>query len=71
MSKVVGITVGTSMNPARITERFIKTDETLSYKEGVLSVNIAQEPDPDNTLPITAAAVASTIGNIEILLKTI
>lgn len=47
------------------------TDETLSLKDGVLSVNTAQEPDPDNTLPITSAAVHTTVGNIEILLKTI
>lgn len=49
----------------------INTDETLSNEKGVLSVNTAHEPDPDNTLPITAAAVASTVGNIEILLQTI
>lgn len=47
------------------------TDETLTLKGGVLSVNTAQEPDPDNTLPITSAAVATTVGNIEIILKTI
>lgn len=47
------------------------TDETLSLKDGVLSVNTAKEPEPDNTLPITSAAVALTVGNIEILLKTI
>lgn len=49
----------------------IQTDETLSYKDGKLAVNTANEPDPDNTLPITSAAVATTVGNIEILLKTI
>ena len=65
--KIVGVTVGTTMNPKKL----IKTDETLSYENGVLSVNRANEPDPDNTLPITAAAVANTVGNIEILLKTI
>ena len=48
-----------------------ETDETLSLKDGILSVNTASEPEPDNTLPITAAAVSTTIGNIEILLKTI
>lgn len=48
-----------------------ETDETLSLKDGVLSVNTAKEPDPDNTLPITSAAVAQTVGNIEILLSTI
>lgn len=47
------------------------TDETLTLEDGVLRVNTAHEPEPDNTLPITAAAVASTVGNIEILLKTI
>ena len=47
------------------------TDETLSLKYGVLSVNTAQEPEPDNTLPITSSAVHTTVGNIEILLQTI
>lgn len=47
------------------------TDETLTLRNGILSVNTAEEPDPDNTLPITSAAVAQTVGNIEILLKTI
>lgn len=48
-----------------------ETDETLSFENNILSVNTAHEPDPDNTLPITAAAVAATVGNIEILLGTI
>ena len=49
-----------------------KTDEPLSLSEdNVLSVNTAKEPDPDNTLPITSAAVAASVGNIEIILKTI
>ena len=48
------------------------TDETLTLSEkNVLSVNTAKEPDPDNTLPITSAAVAVAIGHIEIILKTI
>lgn len=47
------------------------TDETLTLKDGVLSVNTAKEPEPDNTLPITAAAVHTTVGNIGELLKTI
>lgn len=47
------------------------TDETLSFEDGVLSVNRALEVEQDNTLPITSAAVAATVGNIEILLKTI
>lgn len=48
-----------------------ETDETLSFKNGVLSVNTAGEAEEDNTLPITSAAVAASIGNIEELLKTI
>ena len=47
------------------------TDETLSYVNGVLSVNTAKEVAADNTLPVTSAAVATQVGNIEILLKTI
>ena len=47
------------------------TDETLSLKDGVLSVKTAQEPEPDNTLPITSAAVHTAVGNIEIILQTI
>ena len=46
-------------------------DETLFLRNGVLGVNTAHEPDPDNTLPITSAAVAQTVGNIEVILKTI
>lgn len=47
------------------------TDETLSLKNGVLGVNTATDVEGDNTLPITSAAVFETVGNIEILLKTI
>lgn len=46
------------------------TDETLILRDGVLSVNTAKEVG-DQTLPITAAAVNTTVGNIEVLLKTI
>lgn len=48
-----------------------RTDETLYFTNGVLGVNTAKEVIEDNTLPITSAAVASTVGNIEILLNTI
>ena len=53
----------------------------LSYKIGhglkldtptnTLSVNAVSDFEGDNTLPITAAAVQETVGNIEILLGTI
>ena len=48
----------------------IKTDETLTYENGVLSVKMADKVE-DRTLPISAAAVNTTVGNIEVLLKTI
>lgn len=49
------------------------TDESLNLdpETGVLSVNTAEQVEEDNTLPITSAAVYSTVGNIEILLRTI
>lgn len=47
------------------------TDETLSFRDGVLSVNTTDTVDTDNTLPITSSAVAVTVGNIEVILKTI
>ncbi len=50
----------------------LKVDETLKFsKEGVLGVNTTTEVEKDNTLPITAAAVHTTVGNIEVLLGTI
>lgn len=48
-----------------------EVDETLSLKDGVLSVNTADSVEADNTLPITSAAVFVTVGNIEALLNTI
>lgn len=47
------------------------TDETLTLKDGVLSVNTADVAEKDNTLPITSAAVAAQVGNIELILETI
>lgn len=47
------------------------TDETLTLSGGVLSVNTTDTPEADNTLPITAGAVYTQLGNIEILLETI
>lgn len=46
--------------------------ENLSITEnGKLSVNTADDVEADNTLPITAAAVYTEIGNIDILLKSL
>lgn len=47
------------------------TTLTLDPDTGVLSVNTTDTVEEDNTLPITSAAVYSTVGNIEILLRTI
>lgn len=47
------------------------TDETLTLKDGILSVNTTNDMEQDNTLPITSAGVFATVGNIEALLKTI
>lgn len=44
---------------------------TLKVADGVLDVNTSDAPEQDNTLPITSAAVYSTVGNIEALLSTI
>ena len=46
------------------------TDQTLTLSsDGVLSVNTAT--NKDRTLPITASEVDVTVGNIDVLLKTI
>lgn len=54
-------------------EPAVATDSTLTLNPGtgVLSVNMADSPEADNTLPISAAAVHTTVGNIDVLLKTI
>lgn len=50
----------------------IRVGENLKINEdGVLSVDTATEVEEDNTRPVTSAAVQTTVGNIEILLKTI
>ena len=48
-----------------------ETDNTLKFENGILSVNTTDMVEQDNTLPITSAGVYTTVGNIEVLLKTI
>lgn len=55
-------------NPAGVN---FETDNTLTLKDGILSVNTTDQMEQDNTLPITSAGVYATVGNIEALLKTI
>lgn len=50
----------------------IKVGNNLEITEdGLLSVNTTDQMEQDNTLPITSAGVYTTVGNIEVLLKTI
>lgn len=43
----------------------------LLLEDNVLSVNVVNDAEKDNTLPITSAAVYTTVGNIDSLLQTI
>lgn len=56
-------------NPAGV--NFEPDGNTLVLKDGVLSVNTTNLMEQDNTQPITSAGVYATVGNIEVLLKTI
>lgn len=50
----------------------VRVGENLKISaDGVLSVDTATTVEEDNTRPVTSAAVQTTVGNIEILLKTI
>lgn len=50
----------------------VKVGNNLTITEdGTLSVNTTDQMEHDNTLPITSAGVYTTVGNIEVLLKTI
>ena len=49
----------------------LKPGDNIKIEDGVISVITADEVEKDNTKPITAAAVHTQLGNIEILLKTI
>lgn len=85
--KIIGVTVGTPLSPRSIQNKInpittingisadengeIKTDDTLKFEKGILSVNTTNDMEQDNTLPITSAGVYATVGNIEALLKTI
>ena len=55
----------------QLTEQPLKTDETLIFKDGILSVNTTADVEQDNTLPMSSAGVYATVGNISQLLKTI
>lgn len=46
-------------------------DETLSFENGILSVNTTNEVETGNLLPVTSAGVDLVVGNINVLLETI
>ena len=48
-----------------------KIGDGLKVVNSTLMVDTADAVEEDNTLPITSAAVYTTVGNIEILLGTI
>ena len=50
---------------------FATDGHTLLLENGILRVNTADVVEEDNTLPITSAAVHTTVGNIELLLGRI
>ena len=49
----------------------IVCDNLNITEDGVLSVDVATSADPDNTKPITSAAVNTLVGNIDALLSSI
>lgn len=61
--------VGTSGGGAGITEEML--GESLTLVDGKLEVNTTDAAEADNTLPISSAAVYTSIGNIDALLQTI
>lgn len=64
---------GGTMTPATTTTLggIIVGSDLLITEEGVLSVDKATAVEQDNTKPITAAAVYTEVGNIDVLLQTI
>lgn len=51
--------------------KYLKTDSSLTIRDGVLGVNTADCVEADNTLPVTSAAVQLVVGNIGAILDTI
>ena len=49
----------------------LSRDDELAGDSNRIAVQVAEEAEADNTLPITAAAVYAELGNIEVLLGTI
>lgn len=67
----IGTAVAEYLKDHPIEGTTFETDETLTLADGILSVNTADVVEEDNTLPVTSAAVNTTVGNINALLATI
>lgn len=61
----------TSKRPFRSAAAFRWVTRSCGTSRDGLAVQVADEAEADNTLPITAAAVYAELGNIEVLLGTI
>lgn len=66
-----GSLVGSVSEPKMIGGTHFTTDETLTLKDGVLSVNTAKEVKKGNELPVTSDAVHQEFEIIAALFETI
>ena len=63
--------IQTDKTLTRVGGASVKTDETLDYTNGTLSVKTTNEVEAESQLPVTSSAVYAVVGNIETILKTI
>ncbi len=69
---VTDVTLQASLNAQVHTGSNIVLGHALRWdSQGRLAVDVANDAEADNTRPITAAAVFTEIGNIDVLLQTI
>lgn len=69
---VTDVTLQASLNAQVHTSSNITLGHALLWdSQGRLAVDVANDAEADNTRPITAAAVFTEIGNIDVLLQTI
>ena len=79
VKKETPVTMSTKEPPVKMAVRdavqvglqFDIDNKTLVLEEGILRVNTINAVEEDNTLPITSAAVFTTVGNISAILDTI
>ena len=72
LPKIVYEDIGVHTPATKNTLGLVIVGDNLNItKEGVLSVDVTTEVEPDNTQPITSAAVNTLVGNINSLLSLI